>query len=60
MTELAGQSRDINAIIKYLLQSDQAPGTSSTLIYTLERAWTKADLQPGTCWDLKALQASAQ
>ena len=60
MTELAGQSRDINAIIKYLLQSGQTPGTSKTLIYTLERAWTKADLRPDTCWDLKALQASAQ
>lgn len=58
MTDLAGQSRDMNAIIKFLLQSGQPAGTSSTYIYTLEKAWTKADLTPATCWDLKALQAA--
>jgi ribose transport system substrate-binding protein len=58
MTDLAGQSRDMNAIIKFLLQSGQPAGTSSTYIYTLERAWTKADLTPATCWDLKSLQAA--
>lgn len=57
MTELAGQSRDMNAIIKFLLQSGQPAGTSKTYIYTLEKATTKADLKPGTCWDVKALQA---
>ena len=60
MTELQNQSRDINAIIKYLLQSEQPPGTSKTNIYTLEKATTKADLKPDTCWDLKALQAAAK
>ncbi|WP_374377501.1 sugar ABC transporter substrate-binding protein [Dongia sp.] len=60
MTELHNQSRDINAIIKYLLQSGVAPGTASTYIYTLEKATTKADLTPTSCWDLKALQAAAQ
>lgn len=58
MTELAGQSRDMNAIVKFLLQSGQPAGTSTTYIYTLERAWTKADLTPSTCWDLKSLQAT--
>jgi ribose transport system substrate-binding protein len=57
MTELQHQSRDMNAIIKFLLQSGQPPGTSKTYIYTLEKATTKADLKPGTCWDVKALQA---
>jgi ribose transport system substrate-binding protein len=57
MTELAGQSRDMNAIIKFLLQSGQKPGTSKTYIYTLEKATTKADLKPTSCWDVKALQA---
>lgn len=57
MTELHGQSRDINAIIKYLLQSGLKPGAASTYIYTLEKATTKADLKPSSCWDLKALQA---
>ena len=60
MTDLARQSADINAIIKFLLQSGQPAGTSSTYIYTLEKATTKADLKPDSCWDLKALQASAQ
>jgi ribose transport system substrate-binding protein len=57
MTDLAHQSRDMNAIIKYLLQSGQPAGTSKTYIYTLEKATTKADLKPDTCWDVKSLQA---
>jgi ribose transport system substrate-binding protein len=57
MTELQHQSRDMNAIIKFLLQSGQPAGTSKTYIYTLEKATTKADLKPDTCWDVKALQA---
>ena len=58
MTEVQNQSRDMNAIIKFLLQSGQPPGTSKTYIYTLEKATTKADLKPGTCWDVKSLQAA--
>jgi ribose transport system substrate-binding protein len=57
MTELHNQSRDMNAVIKYLLQSGQTPGTAKTYIYTLEKATTKADIKPNTCWDVKALQA---
>jgi ribose transport system substrate-binding protein len=57
MTDLANQSRDMNAIIKFLLQSGQPAGTSKTYIYTLEKATTKADLKPSTCWDVKSLQA---
>jgi ribose transport system substrate-binding protein len=60
MTELHRQSRDINAIIKFLLQSGQPPGTFKTWIYTLEKATTKDDIKPDTCWDLKALQAEAK
>ncbi|TXH38931.1 MAG: sugar ABC transporter substrate-binding protein [Rhodospirillaceae bacterium] len=59
-TELHNQSRDINAIIKFLLQSGQPPGTSKTYIYTLEKATTKADLTPNSCWDLKALQSASK
>jgi ribose transport system substrate-binding protein len=58
MTELHGQSRDMNALVKFLLQSGQPAGTSKTYIYTLEKATTKADLRPETCWDLKSLQAA--
>src|SRR5512147_352762 len=57
MTEVQNQSRDMNAVIKFLLQSGQPAGTSKTYIYTLEKATTKADLKPSTCWDVKALQA---
>jgi len=57
MTEVHNQSRDMNAIIKFLLQSGQAPGTSKTYIYTLERATTKADIKPTTCWDVKNVQS---
>lgn len=55
MTDLARQSSDIVAITKFLLQSGQAPGTSKAYIYTLEKASTKADLKPDSCWNLKAL-----
>jgi len=57
MTEVRNQSRDMNAIIKFLLQSGQPAGTSKTDIYTLEKATTKADLTPDTCWDVKSLAA---
>ncbi|MFL5259745.1 MAG: sugar ABC transporter substrate-binding protein [Hyphomicrobiales bacterium] len=60
MTELHRQSRDINAVMKFLLQSGQPPGTFKTWIYTLEKATTKDDIKPDTCWDLKALQAEAK
>ncbi len=56
-TELHKQSGDMNALIKFLLQSGQPAGTSKSYIYTLERAYTKADIKPDTCWDVKALQA---
>ncbi|MFO1122492.1 MAG: sugar ABC transporter substrate-binding protein [Hyphomicrobiales bacterium] len=60
MTELERQSGDMNAIIKLLLQSGVPAGTIKSYIYTLEQAYTKADLKPGTCWDVKALQAAAK
>jgi ribose transport system substrate-binding protein len=57
-TELHKQSGDMNALIKFLLQSGQPPGTSKSYIYTLEKAYTKADIKADTCWDVKALQAT--
>lgn len=59
MTDLKGESGNMVAMIKYLLQSGQPAGTASPYIYTMLKATTKADLQPDTCWDLKALQAAA-
>ncbi|MDH6265419.1 ribose transport system substrate-binding protein [Rhizobium sp. SG_E_25_P2] len=60
MTELAQETHNMVAIIKYLLQSGQAPGTASPFIYTLMKATTKENLRPDSCWDLKALQAEAE
>ena len=60
MTELAQETHNMVAIIKYLLQSGQAPGTSSPYIYTLLKATTKENMRPDSCWDLKALQAEAE
>ncbi|MCV3765719.1 sugar ABC transporter substrate-binding protein [Rhizobium sp. TRM95796] len=60
MTDLAKETHNMVAIIKYLLQSGQAPGTASPFIYTLMKATTKENLRPDSCWDLKALQAEAE
>ncbi len=60
MTDVKGESGNMVAMIKYLLQSGQPAGTASPYIYTLLKATTKADLKPDTCWDLKALQADAK
>jgi len=59
MTELKQETYNMVTIIKYLLQSGQAPGTSSPYLYTLLKATTKDNLRPDSCWDLKALQADA-
>jgi ribose transport system substrate-binding protein len=58
-TELHKQSGDMNAVIKFLLQSGVPAGQSKTYIYTLEQAYTKDNIKADTCWDVKALQASA-
>ncbi len=59
MTELAQETHNMVAIIKYLLQSGQPAGTASPYIYTLLKATTKENMRPDSCWDLKALQAEA-
>jgi len=59
-TELRDESSAIVAMIKYLLQSGQPPGTASPYIYTLLNTVTKDSMMPDTCWDLKALQAMQQ
>jgi ribose transport system substrate-binding protein len=58
-TELVNESEAMVAMIKYLLQSGQPAGTSSTYIYTLLSTMTKDDLTPRSCWSLKALQQQA-
>ena len=59
MTNLKQESYNMVTMIKYLLQSGQPAGTSSAYIYTLLQATTKDNMQPDSCWDLKALQEMA-
>ena len=58
-TELYNESEALVATIKYLLQSGQPPGTASPYLYTLMSTVTKDNLNPRSCWNLKALQAAA-
>ena len=59
-TELYNESEAMVAMVKYLLQSGQPPGTASPYIYTLMSTVTKDNLNPRSCWSLKALQAAAE
>jgi ribose transport system substrate-binding protein len=59
-TELYNESEAMVAVIKYLLQSGQPPGTASPYIYSLLSTITKDNMHPRSCWSLKALQAAAQ
>ncbi|MGE0242046.1 MAG: sugar ABC transporter substrate-binding protein [Parvibaculaceae bacterium] len=58
-TELYNESEAMVAMIKYLLQSGQPPGTASAYIYSLQTTITKDNMHPRSCWNLKALQAAA-
>jgi ribose transport system substrate-binding protein len=57
-TSVVRESYDMLAMIKYLLQSGQPPGTSSTFIYTETETINKETMTADSCWDLKALNAS--
>jgi ribose transport system substrate-binding protein len=59
-TELYNESEAMVAMIKYLLQSGQPPGTASPYIYSLMSTVTKENLNPRSCWNLKALQEAAK
>jgi len=59
-TELYNESEAMVAMIKYLLQSGQKPGTASPYIYSLMTTITKDNMNPRSCWNLKALQAAAE
>ena len=59
-TELYNESEAMVAMIKYLLQSGQPPGTASPYIYSLMTTITKENMHARSCWSLKALQAAAE
>lgn len=52
-TDVPNQSRDVTTVIKFLMQSGIKPGSVKTWLYTPEHITTRADLKPGTCWNLK-------
>lgn len=56
-TEVPQQSRNIVTALKVLLQSKIPAGQAKTWLFTDMGITTKADVKPGTCWSLKAIQA---
>jgi len=58
MNNVAHESTVMVAIIKYLLQSNQPPGTSHPYIYSMLQTVTKENMKQDTCWDLEALTAA--
>lgn len=59
-SELVRQSHDVVTAIKLLLQGDAKPGEKARYLYTQERARTKADITPNTCWSQKTIEAAAK
>ena len=57
--DVPGQARDMNNMIKTLLESHLKPGTLHLSLYTPLKIITKADMTPTSCWNLKALQKAA-
>jgi ribose transport system substrate-binding protein len=54
------EAKIVFAMIKYLLQSGQPPGTAHPYVYTVLNTTTKENLTCSTCWDLEALKASVK
>ena len=59
-TDVPQQSRNINAAISLLLQSGVPAGQVKSWLFTDLKITTKADVKPGTCWNLKEIQAAAK
>ena len=56
-TSVERESYDMLAMMKYLLQSNVAPGDSTTYIYTDTDTINEMTMTDGSCWDLAALTA---
>ena len=48
------QARDMASMIKQMLQLKQKPGTTKTTLFTPLISLTKANMVPGSCWNLPA------
>lgn len=51
-----GQGRDLNTMIKVLLQDKPKPGKSKVLLYSPLTVLTKASLKPNSCWTLPSAE----
>ncbi len=60
MENCLDQAKVVLGMIKYLLQSNQPPGTAHPYVYTVLETVTKENVHPDTCWDLSALKESAK
>lgn len=56
MENCLDQAKVVLGMIKYLLQSNQPPGTTHPYVYTVLETVTKENVHPDTCWDLSALK----
>jgi ABC-type sugar transport system substrate-binding protein len=54
------QGADMNSDIRELLEKKPAPGKEKVTQITPIQVLTKETIKPGSCWDLKQLQAAAE
>jgi ribose transport system substrate-binding protein len=55
--DVPGQARDLNAAVKFLLETHPKPGSAPFALYTPIRRITKETLTPSACWTLEDLKA---
>jgi ABC-type sugar transport system substrate-binding protein len=54
--DVPGQGRDLNNMIKFLLQTKPKPGTVKALFYTPLTVVTKESMRPGSCYSIDDLR----
>jgi ABC-type sugar transport system substrate-binding protein len=58
--DVRGQTRDLNDVIKILLQTKPKPGSKPFALYTPLEVLTKDNLGPGSCWTLDELRGTGK
>ncbi|SMH30839.1 sugar ABC transporter substrate-binding protein [Mesorhizobium australicum] len=56
--DVPGQTRDLNAAVKMLLQTKPKPGSTPFALYTPIKRIAKDNLAPSSCWTLDELKRS--
>lgn len=56
--DAAAQASYLNAMIKTVLQSDEAPGESTSIIYTPDKVYSIDNLPANACWTLEEMAQS--